>query len=180
MVLLDLARECPDNGVVLEIGSYLGASTCYLAAGVFGRGVTIHCVDTWDNRTMDDSTVTDTFAEFQRNVEPVKSIIMTLRMPNTKLKAEDIRLPVDLAFLDADHSYAATRLDFQLVHPWITPRGVIAFHDSSTFEGVSRVIGEVLSTGKWRLAGHVNNLTWIQRADWAERPDAAPALGNII
>src|SRR5438270_847483 len=32
--LYDLALQCPPRGSVLEIGSYLGASTCYLCAGL--------------------------------------------------------------------------------------------------------------------------------------------------
>jgi len=163
--LMNLAVFLPPNATVLEIGSYLGASTCHLAAGLMTNGGTIYCVDTWNNETMPDGTL-DTMAEFSRNTQPVASMIRTVRKRSSDLTAADIKLPVDLAFIDGDHSYAAANADTLMVLPWIAPHGIIAFHDTGTFEGVSRTLGELLATGKWCLSGHVNNLSWIRRPNW--------------
>jgi predicted O-methyltransferase YrrM len=38
--------------------------------------------------------------------------------------------PVDLVFVDGDHSEEACRLDWELWHPFVEPGGVIAFHDA--------------------------------------------------
>src|SRR5215472_1171352 len=69
--LADLALCVPAGGRILEIGSYLGASTCYLAAGALGRNVSITCIDTWQNENMPDG-VRDTLGEFRRNLAPVE------------------------------------------------------------------------------------------------------------
>ena len=61
-----LARNCPQNATILEIGSYLGASTCFLAAGVSKVNGRIICVDTWMNETMPEGP-RDTYAEFMKN-----------------------------------------------------------------------------------------------------------------
>jgi hypothetical protein len=50
--LYRLAASCPTGATAVEIGSWLGGSAIYLAAGlkqVHGRLV---CVDTWNNETM--------------------------------------------------------------------------------------------------------------------------------
>jgi predicted O-methyltransferase YrrM len=165
--LLDLATNVPDKGHVIEIGSYVGASTSYLAAGLFGRGGTIHCVDTWQNEGMPDGT-RDTYAEFQKNLAPVAGMIQTIRKPSGKLTRDDCPYPIDLAFLDGYHSYDTTLLDFKTVSPWMATNGIIAMHDTRCWRGVSRALGEVLLAGQWRVVGQVNNMTWLERAKWED------------
>ena len=65
-----LAQCTPENARVLEIGSYLGASTSYIIAGMRGERRELVCVDTWQNDTMPDGTK-DTFAEFSKNLRPL-------------------------------------------------------------------------------------------------------------
>jgi predicted O-methyltransferase YrrM len=161
--LLALSSRVPDQGRALEIGSYLGASTCYLAAGLAGRGATLTCVDTWQNETMPEGP-RDTYDQFKRNVAPLGKMIHILRSRSNQLTPADLPQDLELVFLDADHQYASVRSDFALVAPNVAPSGVIAFHDSLYFEGVSRVIGEALANGDWRLAGCTGNLSWICRA----------------
>ena len=38
--------------------------------------------------------------------------------------------PVDLVFIDGDHSPATCRLDWELFSRWVTPGGVVVFHDA--------------------------------------------------
>jgi predicted O-methyltransferase YrrM len=179
--LLDLAGNVPDNGHVIEIGSYVGASTCYLAAGIFGRGATIHCVDTWQNEGMPDGT-RDTYAEFQKNLAPVAAQVRTIRKPSGKLTRDDCPYPIDLAFLDGYHSYDTTLLDFKTVSPWMAPGGIIAMHDTRCWQGVSRALGEVLLAGQWRVVGQVYNMTWLERARWDDAitvsEDSQPIAGT--
>jgi len=163
--LLELALACPDNASVLEIGSYLGASACYLSAGLFGRNGTLYCVDTWTNETMPGG-FKDTFGEFKKNLAPVLSMIHPIRKHSGELMSQDIQTPIHLAFIDGDHSYQTTIADFQVVSPLMADEGFIALHDTRSFSGVSKALGEILCSGKWRMAGHVENLSWLQRADW--------------
>ena len=62
--LFKLAAACPPGARAVEIGSHLGASACYLAAGLRLVGGHLICVDTWQNDAMDD-TPEDTFRAFQ-------------------------------------------------------------------------------------------------------------------
>lgn len=163
--LFELAEACPKGANVLEIGSHLGASTCFLGAALAPLGGHLFCVDTWHNETMPEGEQ-DTFPIFQGNTSGLNGVLTLLRKRSDTLQKEEISLPLHLAFLDGDHSYESTKKDFDLVSPWIDENGTIVFHDCIYFEGVSRVIGEALAGRQWRVAGHVANLFWIKRAKW--------------
>jgi predicted O-methyltransferase YrrM len=157
--LYDLASEAT---TVLEIGSYLGASSATLGAALSIRGGRLYCVDTWSNETMDEGT-RDTFAEFQRNTAGVARVITTIRKRSSELTEADAPPPFDLVFIDADHSYPAVKGDFEKVRGWVRDGGTLAFHDVFFFEAVSRVVGEVLAGGEWQLAGKIDNLVWLTK-----------------
>ncbi|MEQ1862041.1 MAG: class I SAM-dependent methyltransferase [Chthoniobacteraceae bacterium] len=167
--LFRLATELPEGARVVELGSYLGASTCYLAAGVAAKNGRVIAIDSWNLDAMPGEPA-DVFEEFKRNTAGVAHLLKIVRKRTQDLVAEDVEPPVHLAFIDADHSYEATRADADFLAPHIAPDGVIAFHDTTVFAGVGRVIGELLAGGQWCLAGHVDNLTWIRRAKWLPWP----------
>lgn len=39
--------------------------------------------------------------------------------------------PIDVLFIDGDHSFAAVKRDYQLYEPLVRPGGIIAFHDTN-------------------------------------------------
>jgi predicted O-methyltransferase YrrM len=167
--LFELAHDCPPDAHALEVGSYLGASTCFLAAGLRGMNASLVCIDTWQNETMPDG-VRDTFSIFEKNIAAVRNQLTIIRKSSGEVTALDLGdRKFDIIFLDGDHSYKQTRADFDLVSDLVTPDGVLAFHDSQFFEGVSRVIGEALASGRWQIAGNVGNLFWIKRANFAHQ-----------
>ena len=161
--LFELAHECRPDARVLEIGSYLGASTCFLAAGLRGTSASIVCVDTWQNQTMPGG-IRDTFAVFEENVKAVRHKLTLVRKSSGDVTPGELERQFDLVFLDGDHSYKQTRADFELVSNLVAPSGVLAFHDSLFYEGVSRVIGEALASVKWQIGGIVRNLFWLKPA----------------
>ena len=163
--LFHLAEDCPPKSQALEIGSHLGASTCFIGAGLAQKDGHLFCVDTWQNETMPEGQQ-DTFAIFRANTAGLNGVLTPIRKRSDQLSASEIKTPLHLAFLDGDHSYDATRKDFDLVEPWMAPEGTIAFHDCRYFKGVSRVIGEVLAAGQWSIAGYRGNLMWLKRARW--------------
>jgi predicted O-methyltransferase YrrM len=147
---------------VLEIGSFLGASSRLLAAAlpVAGR---LYCVDTWNNETMPGG-LRDTLAEFRANVAPFSDRITPVRKNSRDIRGEDFDLPLDMVFIDGDHSYAGVRHDHHATAPWLVDGGIMAFHDATYFQGVSRVIGEALATGQWQIAGNVDSLLLLRKA----------------
>lgn len=170
--LYRLARNCPPGATMLEIGSYLGASTCYLGAGAAKIGGKVVCVDTWQNETMPDG-IRDTYSEFLCNTEGIRPQLITVRKRSDQLMRYDVPGPINLAFIDGDHSLEAVRSDFERITPWLADDATIAFHDSLWYQGVSQTIGLALSSGAWFVAGCIENLCWIRRSTedhWREAP----------
>lgn len=149
----------------LEIGSYVGASTCYLAAGLAKNGGHLYCVDTWHNETMPEG-VLDTYALFQKHTDVFRQSISMIRGRSNEIGLGALPSNLSLIFIDGDHSYEVVRTDFERFSPLLSPGGIIAFHDCLWFEGVSRTIGEAMASGKWKIAGHADNLLWLKPASW--------------
>ena len=166
--LFQLAHACPTGARVLEVGSYLGASTCYLASGLRDSNASITCIDTWQNQTMPDGT-RDTLAEFEKNLRPIRPQLILIRKTSSEINVEEIGGTFDLIFLDGDHSYLQTKSDFEKFSDLLAEDGTLAFHDSLYFEGVSRVVGEALASARWQIGGNVKNLFWIHRAGFPHR-----------
>jgi predicted O-methyltransferase YrrM len=164
--LYDLATRLPPRAVALEIGSYLGASSCYLAAGLATVRGRLICVDTWQNETMPEGS-RDTLEEFRRNVGALLRFVTILRKHGDELSVAELGGPVDLVFIDADHSYHAVRRDFAFADAALTDDGIVAMHDCTAYEGVARVLGEALASGRWVVAGHRDNLIWLRRSAWS-------------
>jgi predicted O-methyltransferase YrrM len=152
----------------MEIGSYLGASTCYIGAGLRGKHSLVVCVDTWENQTMPEGKL-DTFSTFERNVAGIRHKLQLLRKTSGSLTSDDLCRTFGMIFIDGDHSYCQTRSDFEIAAKVLETDGLLVFHDCLFFEGVSRVIGEALSSGKWQIGGNVRNLFWLKRAHFEHK-----------
>ena len=160
--LHEIAVSCPQKANVVEIGSYLGASTSYIAAGLSGKKAIIYCIDTWQNETMPDG-LRDTYKAFSDNLAISSPEIIKIRKKSNEVTPTDLPNLVDFAFIDGDHSFKSVQNDVQLLEPLMAKNSVLAFHDVLYFQGVSQIIGDVLKRGKWRLEGQVNNLVWLRK-----------------
>ena len=161
--LYDLAKALPDNAVVLEVGSYLGASACMLGLAMRGGRGRIVCVDTWNNETMPEG-ILDTLAAFRDNTLAFRDMISVVRKRSVDIGLQDVPGPVDLAFIDGDHSFEGVKADIARVVPLMAPAGVIAFHDAAggCFPGVSRALGELLAEGRFVFMGATRTLAWVK------------------
>lgn len=163
--LYSIATRLSPGAQALEIGSYLGASACYLVAGLSRNNGRLICVDTWKNETMPEGNM-DTYNTFLKNTESLKQWIIVLRKRSDSITEADVQRPLGFVFIDGDHSYESAKHDFALASKYLDETGVIALHDCATFKGVNRTIGEALASGEWGIAGQINNLCLLKRAEY--------------
>jgi predicted O-methyltransferase YrrM len=163
-VLYALAESSRHGAIALEIGSHIGASACYLGAGLRSIGGRLFCVDTWNNETMPEGPQ-DTFKQFMVNTEGLGDRVTPIRKQSSEIQIQDIQCPLDLVFIDGDHSYDAAKRDFECIEHWLAEKAIVIFHDTVAAAGVCRLMGEILGTCRYRLAGHVRNLSWIRKVD---------------
>lgn len=145
-----LCERLPENFVALEVGSWLGqGSTQVLIKAAAKKNGTVYCVDTWKgniNVLKHQKIVEeyDVFGTFLYNVENANalSIVKPLVMDSqsaSRIIANEI---FDLIFIDADHSYEATKLDIQSWKDKIKKGGILCGHDCES--RVSKIGLEVL------------------------------------
>ncbi len=129
--LYELAKACR-AGVIVEIGSWKGKSTVWLARGALaGAAPPIYAIDPHQGSESGQPT----FDAFQRNLaaagvaESVTPVIST-----SAAAAADFALPIGLLFIDGDHSVEAVEDDLRSWAPQIVDGGVLAAHDASLSE----------------------------------------------
>jgi predicted O-methyltransferase YrrM len=82
--------------------------------------------------------------------------------------------PVDLVFIDGDHTEAGCRLDWDSWSPFVTPGGVVAFHDARAGQpggrglpGPTAVVDGLFRSAApvagWSLRSEVDSLVAVQR-----------------
>lgn len=141
--LYELARGCTGRGAIVEIGSWKGRSTICLAAGARagGSGAKVYAVDPHSGSPEHHAALGEvaTFDEFKANIERagVADGVVPLVMQSTEA-AEAFDEPVELVFIDGDHSYEAARADIDAWLPKVVEGGAIAVHDAFVYQGGPR------------------------------------------
>jgi len=150
------ASSLQEESVFVEIGSYLGASSIFIASGL-NESSKLYCVDTWQNDAMTERN-RDTFLQFVKNVKKYKTRIIPIRKTSVDA-AKNFDLKIDALFIDGDHSYEGVKED---VSTWLSKmksNSLIVFHDSGWAEGVQRVIKEDIKPITY-CEGNLPNLYW--------------------
>jgi len=142
-----LATRVHDGGYALEVGSFQGKSSFALAAGLSSRA-RLGCVDTWFNDAMPYDAAGDTLPSFLHNIRRYTGVIDIHRGKSVDIASQWSR-PLDLLFIDGDHSYEGCKSDIQAWGGFVRPGGWIAFHDSSE-PGVDGAISEFFPKFKRR------------------------------
>lgn len=142
LLLYKLTLSLKEHSIIVEIGSYLGASSSFLAYAAKEKNHIVYCVDTWKNEGMSEGE-RDTFAEFRKNIEPLKDYIHILRGCSVDI-AKTFNEKIDLLFIDGDHSYEAVKADVEYWLPKVKNHGIVIFHDIGWAEGVIKVVNEFI------------------------------------
>ena len=174
--LFQLASDLPADAQVVEVGSWMGASTCFIAGGLKGTAAKIYAVDNfaglstcgedaaWYNRHFQELGAHSTLEIFRKNfadlglaprAEPVVSDSLAAARSLAALRGT-----IDFIFIDGDHSYDACKADIAAWSPFVKRGGVIAFHDfGSRADGVTRAIFEESKAGRFtEIVGVANTI----------------------
>ncbi len=165
LFLYDEAVEHIKIGRFLEVGSYLGSSAIILAEALRrnsqSKEAKVYCIDTWENDSMLEGKK-DTYQQFQDNIKPWQDWIIPIRG-----NSDEVKLPFeglcDVVFIDADHSYEGCRRDVERFSGLVRNGGCLILDDHISYPGVTKVVGELLVTGKWYVGNSYDNLIALYR-----------------
>lgn len=155
--LYRLARNGPGTGLIVELGCYQGLSTIYLAAGSKAAGR--------EQVVAIDPHHLGSFPPFQDNLRRaglddwVRPIVAHSGEVADEWDGQAIRL----LYLDGDHRYGQVRRDFEAWQGWVTPGGVLAFHDTIEpgWPDVARFLDERLLAGDWLFPGVAGSIVYV-------------------
>lgn len=201
LLLLRASAVLPPESVVVEIGSFCGKSTRWLATGCAYSESSLTCIDTFessedgvpDNPNLSGSSGSlEILRRFQGKGGTLPLFINNLiyslppdivdRIQVMKTTSEEAgknwnKSKIDLLFLDGDHSRA--RQDLELWIPHLADHGMICLHDSSPKcniygpDGAVQMKMELLQKG-WKQYDYADITTALTRDPgwWETRKEA--------
>ncbi len=117
--LYTLAKKCKGSGVIVEIGSWKGRSTIYLAKGSkAGNSVRVYAIDphTGSSEHKEKFGEVWTFDEFVKNIKSAGvDDIVTPIVKTSEEAAKEFDRPVELIFIDGAHEYEFVKKRFRNV-----------------------------------------------------------------
>lgn len=162
-----VVKEFDDNSHFVEVGSWKGRSSCYLAVEIENSGklIKLDCIDTFEGSEEHLDPNSDAFEpllqdrnglykEFLKNIQPVRHIIMPIKMSSLDAAELYSDNSLDFVFIDAAHDYENVRADILAWKNKVRVGGILAGHDYSWSEEVKKAVDEILpnileSEGCW-------------------------------
>lgn len=159
--LAELAADVPADQAIVEIGSFKGKSTCYLAAGAKdGHGARVYAVDPWDLA----GNITGRFGFAEPSTREafeaqIRSVRLASRITAIQGFSVDVARtwagpPVGLLFIDGDHSAQAVAADIAAWTPHLADAAVLVLDDLDTPKnpGVRQVYDRLAGRVAWTVA----------------------------
>ncbi len=131
-VLYGLARSLKPE-VCVEIGSARGKSACYvgLALEENGKGK-LYAIDPHTKTEWNDDNSVETYEVMRQNLGSLGLLDRVEIVRKTSGQAAlSWNMPIDLIFIDGDHTYEGVKRDWELFTPNLAPFGVVVFHDTA-------------------------------------------------
>lgn len=154
--LKELASQVEDFGVIVEIGSYKGRSTCFLGSGKKST-VKIFAIDSWDSQDMSNNEG-DTKNTFLENTKGIQNLTPIRGNSNDVKVISEIPQLVDLIFIDANHNYDFVKQDISIYLPKLKPGKLIAFHDYGNPCGVKQAVEESLLRNELEIIQRIDSM----------------------
>lgn len=188
MLLYDFVMQIEnEEPVVVEIGSWLGRSATVIGTALknkakrSGKKGILYCVDPFNGFTSN----TKAKKNFDRILSGYQDTVFNVFLSNMKKSRltdvihplqgfSQVMLsswdrPIDMAFIDGDHTYERVKEDFELLQGHIKIGGLICFHDvykrDGTYSGDPGefVRNEIESNPNWKIVAQAHSILAIRK-----------------
>jgi len=173
-----LERLAAGRQTVVEIGTYEGSSAVVFARAM-DPGATLHLIDSYEGNALLfgwKGTERATRRVMDRATRERGGPRVEWHVARSATVAEGWSAPIDLLFIDGDHSEEGTRADWEAFSPHVVPGGVVIFHDARV--GQPRggdagpgptIVVDALFRGPealpgWRIVEEVDSCVAVERA----------------
>jgi len=183
-LLYRLAASGPGLGAIVEIGSFCGRSTAYLAAGSLASArARVVAVDHFrgspehqpGKRFASPFLARDgsTFPRFRDNLHRVGLLDHVQPVQKASVDAAaSWSGPIRLLFIDGSHDYPIVCGDFNRWVPFVVQGGLIGLHDVGNSPDVTRLFEEAsVNSREYRLVCGTRSLRVLQKCSMVSRPE---------
>lgn len=154
------------GGVIVEIGSWQGKSTCWLGFGTkAGDKQKIYAIDphvgSIEHKPIFGDVKTEEIFKHNLSVAAIEDVVVPI-IKKSEDAAKTFDKKVGFIFIDGDHAEDQVQIDFDVWYPKLIEGGVMAFHDSRRDPGGPKHVVEkhLLSSGKFKECGYVDSITF--------------------
>lgn len=165
-----LAVCAPDEGVIVEIGSFKGKSTLALAsvAKSYRLGPVVS-IDPHTAPSITDPDLKGQSSSFDDFLTTIRTTGLDQQVEIHRAFSKDVAKgwtrKIRLLWIDGDHTYKGTKEDFDLFSPYLSKGAMVALHDTlgKNFEGPIRVfVEDILRSNDFGPAGFSYSMGWSQ------------------
>jgi len=147
----------PNNGIVVEIGSWMGGSSEQLVKGILKYlvyKVAFYCIDPFDEEYFKKTPglqkklkkyPVNVLEAFQERMKPYEEDYILLRDYSENAVNIFRYDTIDFLFIDGNHDYEFIKKDIDLYWPKIKAGGVMCGHDYGKY-GVKKAVDERFKT----------------------------------
>jgi predicted O-methyltransferase YrrM len=159
-LLYKLAKQSIGN--IVEIGSWKGYSTIWLANGSKdGLRNKVYAIDPHTGAEIHKQMygAVDTYNDFLKNIKEtgVSDVVIPIRLKSEDA-VKDWDNSIGLLWIDGDHM--AADKDFDMWYPFVKEGGIIALHDTTTWENPRKVAMMIYKSGKFKNISRVGSITY--------------------
>ena len=179
--LYKLAKETKSN--IVEIGSWKGRSTIWLAKGYeegYSKGH-VYAVDPHQSTdTHSKEKESNTFKDFSRNIisARVENIVAPLVMTSVEAarKLGKERVEIGLVFIDGSHELEEVYKDFNSWSSLLVIGGTLVLHDTIGYKGPKEVAKSLLKDPYFNYLGFTGQLVYAKKV----LPKKKKKLRNLV
>jgi beta-1,4-mannosyl-glycoprotein beta-1,4-N-acetylglucosaminyltransferase len=163
-------ESLPDNGTVVELGTWKGRSLCSVSDIIRRKNIMVTAIDTFEgtDSTPEESDTLVVEAKkvsiqdiFENNLRAfgIRDYVTVIKGSTADTHTMFADKNFDLLFLDADHSYDAVFNDIRNWYWKVKPHGIFAGHDIAWTSVAKAVEGIFWNTFTW----DGQNLWWVTK-----------------
>lgn len=148
-------QQAPQTGRFVEIGTWKGQSSAFLAVEIInsGKQITLDCIDNFTGSPIEPGQMYDPvnqegklYDAFVYNMRPVEGHYTAIRGDSAGSASLYDDETLDFVFIDASHDYDSFRADLWAWFPKVKRGGLIGGHDyASPYPGIIKAVDEHLA-----------------------------------
>jgi hypothetical protein len=136
----DMVNKFPSESKFVEVGSWKGKSSSYMATEIAnsGKNISFYCVDKGEE-----------VASFTNNMKPLEKYYTLMKMDSLSAAKCFEDRSLDFVFIDASHEYNDVKSDIIAWMPKVREGGILAghdYHEDMSYEpGVCKAVNELIN-----------------------------------